>query len=189
MSRKREPLSAEMQKAQEKKLQNDKNFLNEITKKMDEKQTAQPENNNTQEVIFENETPLIFNFIQFVKGEAHRLRFVGMVCHELDTARMPELIHVESNLCEDKGQYKQYYLFELLNEQYKPTGVYYASNKYWHLEEFFVEKINTYGQELSRYPLQITLADEIEKKGQQPIKIFNIQRGKNPIFELPEINN
>ena len=92
MSRKREPLSAEMQDAQTQKLQDDKNFLNEVTQKMEEnQQTAQPENNNTTEVIFENETPLIFNFIQFVKGEAHKLRFVGIVCHELD------------NICQSTG--------------------------------------------------------------------------------------
>ena len=133
---------------------------------------------------FETESASAFSFAAWVVGHVVKCRLYGMVAHPDDDARHPDFKHVESNVCENDGAFKKYYLLEMLGEDYKPTGVFMATNTYWSLEQFFASKIEELGTEITLYALNITLVDEVVKKGRaQKLKIFNIQRGKTPTMD------
>lgn len=126
---------------------------------------------------FANESFSSYEFMKWEIGEEIVCRLAGMLCHPDDTARHPDLKYTESENCinDDNNEFKQYYMLEVLDEKFKPTGAYKASNTYWGLEQFFTDKISQMGADLTGYVLKIALTAEIERKGKKAsLKVFNI---------------
>ncbi len=127
---------------------------------------------------FANESFSSYEFMKWVLGDEITCRLAGFLCHPDDESRHPDFKYTESDHCkDDRDEFKQYYMLEMLDEKFKPTGAFVASNTYWGLEQFFTDKIQEHGAELTRYVLKIALVNEIQRKSKTtPLKVFSILR-------------